>query len=98
MTKLESPSFRFIHLLFGKKKNNNNNLKIKKMKKLALVSVCVLGLVFAGSAANQAPAKKEPVKKEVVKSEAKKEVVNAEKKAAPKKGLKVEKKSETPKK
>jgi len=34
------------------------------MKKFLLISMCVIGLVFAGTAANQAPAKKEPVKKE----------------------------------
>jgi hypothetical protein len=43
----------------------NNNLIFKIMKKLALISVCVLGLAIAGNAAttsskmNQAPAKKE---------------------------------------
>ena len=36
------------------------------MKKLALISVCVLGLAIAGSAMNQAPAKKEAPKKETV--------------------------------
>lgn len=34
------------------------------MKKFILISMCVVGLVFAGSAMTQAPAKKEPVKKE----------------------------------
>ena len=41
------------------------------MKKLALISVCVLGLAIAGSAMDQAPAKKKAAaKKEEGKSEA----------------------------
>jgi len=62
------------------------------MKKLALISVCVLGLAFAGSAAttsskmNQAPAKKEvavvkhkkaPAKKMEVKTTAAKPAIPA---------------------
>jgi hypothetical protein len=41
------------------------------MKKLALVSVCILGLAFAGLAVNQTQAKKEPVKTEAAKPAAK---------------------------
>lgn len=64
------------------------------MKKLVLISVCVLGLAFAGSAAttvskaNQTPVKKEaPVTKKmkkapVAKTEVKKEVTPAAKPAA----------------
>jgi hypothetical protein len=40
--------------------------KIKIMKKLALISVCVLGLAFAGSAMVTDPVKKEAAKKETV--------------------------------
>jgi hypothetical protein len=68
------------------------------MKKLALISVCVLGLAVAGSAMGTDPvkkeAKKEPVKKEAaapVKKDAKKDAV------APV-GKKVEKKEEAKKK
>jgi hypothetical protein len=73
------------------------------MKKLALISACVLGLVFAGSAVNLTtktdPVKtetKKEMKKEPVKAEAKKDAVKpeAKAKAAPKKGMKVEKKEE----
>ena len=50
------------------------------MKKLALISVCVLGLAIAGSAMNQVPAKKETPKKEAA---APKKVAVASKKKAP---------------
>ena len=78
------------------------------MKKLALISACVLGLVFAGSAVNLTtktdPVKtetKKEVKKEPVKTDVKKEATKTdskESKNAPKKGMKVEKKDETKKK
>jgi hypothetical protein len=67
---------------------NNNNLKIKIMKKLALISVCVLGLAFAGSAMFTDPVKKEAPKKETV-APVKKGV---KKNAAAPVGKKVEKK------
>jgi hypothetical protein len=44
------------------------------MRKLVLISVCVLGLAVAGNARTQAPAKKEAPKKEVA-APAKKESV-----------------------
>ena len=55
------------------------------MKKLALISVCVLGLAVAGNAMTQTPAKKEAPKKEAAapaKKEAKKEAAAPAKKAA----------------
>ena len=58
------------------------------MKKLALISVCVLGLAFAGSAMVTDPVKKEAPKKETV-APAKKGV---KKDAAAPVGKKVEKK------
>lgn len=57
------------------------------MKKLALISVCVLGLAIAGNAMNQAPVKKEAPKKEAAapkkKAPAKKEAATPAKPAAP---------------
>lgn len=67
------------------------------MKKLALISVCVLGLAICGSAMGAdpvKPAKKEPVKKEAA-APAKKE---AKKEAAAPVGKKVEKKEVAKKK
>jgi hypothetical protein len=66
------------------------------MKKLALISACILGLVFAGSAVNPTPKKKEPVKTEVKKDAVK--MGSKENKADPKKGMKVEKMVEAKKK
>lgn len=56
------------------------------MKKLALISVCVLGLAVAGSAMTQTPAKKEAPKKEAVapaKKEVKKDATAKKEAAAP---------------
>lgn len=77
------------------------------MKKLALISACVLGLVFAGSAVNLKtktdPVKtetKKEVKKEPVKAEAKKDAVKTEAKESKgvAKGMKVENKENAKKK
>lgn len=68
------------------------------MKKLALISVCVLGLAIAGSAMGADPVK--PAKKEAPKKEAAAPVKKEDKKdaAAAPAGKKIEKKQEAPKK
>jgi hypothetical protein len=70
------------------------------MKKLILLFVFVLSLAIVGTTSAQAPSKKEPVKKEAAKTEVKKEPVKTDVKKAvdPKKGKKVVKKVEAPKK